>query len=195
MTRPVASNAVTAAAVRHGGRSAGLAILCSLLFLTFLDNTIVSVALGGAAALAALVFGVIEGESAGYSTPWVPALFGVSLLAAAAFVWQERRAPRPLLDLRFLRVPQFATANVVAFCSYFATFAIFFFTALYLEEVAGYSGSRSPHTCHWWQRWRSPEPVSAWPWCRSRPQPWPRCRPSARAWRPQRRTPAARSAP
>jgi MFS family permease len=99
-------------------------------------------ALLGAAALAALVFGVIEGESAGYSTPWVPALFGVSLLAAAAFVWQERRAPRPLLDLRFLRVPQFATANVVAFCSYFATFAIFFFTALYLEEVAGYSGYR-----------------------------------------------------
>jgi Major Facilitator Superfamily len=46
MTRPVASNAVTAAAVRHGGRSAGLAILCTLLFLTFLDNTIVSVALG-----------------------------------------------------------------------------------------------------------------------------------------------------
>jgi predicted MFS family arabinose efflux permease len=39
-------------------------------------------------------------------------------------------------------VPQFATANVVAFCSYFATFAIFFFTALYLEEVAGYSGYR-----------------------------------------------------
>jgi EmrB/QacA subfamily drug resistance transporter len=99
-------------------------------------------ALLGAAALAALVFGVIEGESVGYSTPWVPALFGVSLLAAAAFVRQEHRAPHPLLDLRFLRIPQFATANVVAFCSYFATFAIFFFTALYLQEVAGYSGYR-----------------------------------------------------
>jgi EmrB/QacA subfamily drug resistance transporter len=99
-------------------------------------------ALLGAAALAALVFAVIEGESAGYSTPWVPALFGLSVLAAAAFAWQERRAPHPLLDLRFLRIPQFATANVVAFCCYFATFAIFFFTALYLEEVAGYSGYR-----------------------------------------------------
>jgi predicted MFS family arabinose efflux permease len=99
-------------------------------------------ALVGASALAALVFAVIEGESTGYSTPWVGALFGASLLAAAAFAWQERRAPHPLLDLRFLRVPRFATANVVAFCSYFATFAIFFFTALYLEEVAGYSGYR-----------------------------------------------------
>jgi EmrB/QacA subfamily drug resistance transporter len=96
----------------------------------------------GATAIAALVFAVIEGESAGYGAPWVGALFGVSLIAAAAFGWRERRAPHPLLDLRFLRVPRFVTANVVAFCSYFATFAIFFFTALYLEEVAGYSGYR-----------------------------------------------------
>ena len=29
---------------------------------------------------------------------------------------------------------------MVAFCAYFATFAVFFFTALYLEEVAGYGG-------------------------------------------------------
>ena len=35
-----------AAAVRHGGRSLALAVLCVVLFLTFLDNTIVSVALG-----------------------------------------------------------------------------------------------------------------------------------------------------
>src|SRR3981081_3317783 len=96
----------------------------------------------GTAALAALVFAVIEGESAGYGTPWVGALFGVSVLTAVAFGWWERRAPHPLLDLRFLRVPRFVTANVVAFCSYFAIFAIFFFTALYLEEVAGYSGYR-----------------------------------------------------
>ena len=37
-------------------------------------------------------------------------------------------------------MPAFAVANVAAFCTYFATFAIFFFTALYLEEVVGYSG-------------------------------------------------------
>jgi xanthosine utilization system XapX-like protein len=61
--------------------------------------------------------------------------------AAVAFAWRERRAPHPLLDLRFLRVPRFVTANVVACCSYFATFAIFFCT-LYLEEVTGYSGYR-----------------------------------------------------
>src|SRR3981081_2261447 len=48
MPPPAAPRASTAApaAARHGGRRAGLAILCALLFLTFLDNTIVSVALG-----------------------------------------------------------------------------------------------------------------------------------------------------
>ena len=37
-------------------------------------------------------------------------------------------------------MPQFSTANIVAFCTYFATFAIFFFTALYLVVVVGASG-------------------------------------------------------
>ena len=35
-----------AAAVRHGTRAVGLAVLCIVLFLTFLDNTVVSVGLG-----------------------------------------------------------------------------------------------------------------------------------------------------
>src|SRR5229473_6678411 len=96
----------------------------------------------GAAALAALVFAVINGETAGFAAAGVIALYCVSAVAVAAFVIWERRAPHPLLDLHFLRVARFATPNVIAACCYFATFAIFFFTALYLGEVAGYSGYR-----------------------------------------------------
>ena len=99
-------------------------------------------ALLGGSALAALIFGVMTGESAGFTAPAVLALFCVSVIAGCAFLWREYRAAHPLLDLRFLRVARFTTANVVAFCSYFATFAIFFFTALYLDEVVGYSGFR-----------------------------------------------------
>ncbi len=94
----------------------------------------------GAAALTALIFGVIQGENAGFTSASVLTLLGVSALAAVAFFWWESRTAHPLLDLRFLRVPQFLTANVVAFCTYFATFAVFFFTALYLEEVVGDTG-------------------------------------------------------
>ncbi len=96
----------------------------------------------GAVALAALIFAVINAESAGFGSAETVALLCVSLVAAAAFLWQESRAPHPLLDLRFLRIPQFATPNIVAFCAYFATFAIFFFTALFLEEVSGYNGGQ-----------------------------------------------------
>ena len=97
-------------------------------------------ALIGTASLAAFTFAVINGETLGFSAPTVILLLCVSALAAAAFFWRESRAAHPLLDLRFLRVPRFAAANVVAFCAYFATFAVFFFTALYLQEIAGYSG-------------------------------------------------------
>jgi EmrB/QacA subfamily drug resistance transporter len=96
----------------------------------------------GAGALAALIFGIISGETAGYTAPSVLALFAVSVVAGAAFVLRERRAPFPLLDLSYLRVPRFTTPNVVAYCTYFATFAIFFFTVLYLDVIVGYSGYR-----------------------------------------------------
>jgi EmrB/QacA subfamily drug resistance transporter len=94
----------------------------------------------GAACLTALSFAVIDAETDGFSALIVIVLLCVAAAAAVAFVWQERRAPHPLLDLRYLRVPRFLTGNVVALCAYFATFAVFFFTALYLAEVAGYSG-------------------------------------------------------
>jgi predicted MFS family arabinose efflux permease len=62
------------------------------------------------------------------------------VVLAVAFVARERRAAHPLLDLRYFRLPQFTVPNIVAFCTYLATFAIFFFTALYLVEVPQDSG-------------------------------------------------------
>ena len=94
----------------------------------------------GAGALATFVYAIIDSESAGFGSAIVIALLCVSAVLAAGFVLQERRAPHPLLDLRFLRLPQFTTPNIAAFCTYFATFAIFFFTALYLVEVVAVSG-------------------------------------------------------
>lgn len=96
----------------------------------------------GAAALSALLFAVIHGESAGFAAAEVLALFCIGAVAGIAFFWWESRAAHPILDLRYLRVPAFVTSNVAAFCTYFATFAIFFFTALYLDEVVGDSGNQ-----------------------------------------------------
>jgi EmrB/QacA subfamily drug resistance transporter len=97
----------------------------------------------GVVALGAAVFAIIVGETSGYTTSWIDALFAVAALAAAAFIWVELRSPAPMLNLRFFRVPAFTGALAVAFALYFGIFSIFFFTALYLEEVVGYSGYRA----------------------------------------------------
>jgi EmrB/QacA subfamily drug resistance transporter len=94
----------------------------------------------GAGALAALMFAIIDAETSSYAATEVVVLLGAAVVLAVAFVVWERRSPHPLLDLRFFRLPQFTVPNIVAFCTYLATFAIFFFTALYLVEVPSLSG-------------------------------------------------------
>jgi EmrB/QacA subfamily drug resistance transporter len=94
----------------------------------------------GAASLTALCYAIIQAETSGFKAPVVLILLVVAVIAGAAFIWEEHRSKHPLLDPRYLRVPRFLCANVVAFCAYFATFAVFFFTALYLAEVVNDSG-------------------------------------------------------
>jgi EmrB/QacA subfamily drug resistance transporter len=97
-------------------------------------------ALLGTGALATLVFGVIDGESAGYRAGGVVTLFACAAVLAVGFVVRMQRARDPLIDLRGSDVPGFTASNVVALCSYFGTFALFFFCALYLRVVVGDSG-------------------------------------------------------
>jgi EmrB/QacA subfamily drug resistance transporter len=94
----------------------------------------------GAGGLAALVAAIIEAETQGFASGLVVALLAGGAVLITMFVLQERRTPHPLLDLRYFRVPAFTVGNIAAFCTYFATFAIYFFTALFLVEVAGASG-------------------------------------------------------
>ena len=96
----------------------------------------------GAGALATLVFGIIDAETAGFGAPVPVTLFCVAAVLAVAFVWWEHRVANPLIDPKFFRLARFTVPNVVAFCTYFATFAVFFFTALYLVEVFSDSGYR-----------------------------------------------------
>jgi EmrB/QacA subfamily drug resistance transporter len=96
----------------------------------------------GAGALATLVFGIIDAETSGFGAPVPLTLFCVAAVLAVAFVWWEHRAANPLIDPKFFRLARFTVPNIVAFCTYFATFAVFFFTALYLVEVFSDSGYR-----------------------------------------------------
>jgi predicted MFS family arabinose efflux permease len=89
------------------------------------------------------VFAVIEGETVGYTRWWIVTLLAVSAVAGLAFIAAERRVRAPVIDLGFFRNRTFVGANLVAFVIFFGTFAIFFFTALYLYFIVGYSGYRT----------------------------------------------------
>lgn len=102
--------------------------------LDLLGSGLIVVALGCA------VYAVIAGENAGYGSTLVISLFAAAAVALVGFVARERRAEMPLVDLSLIRLPGFAAANVAAFTVYFGTFALFFFTALYLDVVVGQSG-------------------------------------------------------
>ena len=95
----------------------------------------------GAVALIAATFATIAGETDGYATWWIGLLFAGALVAAVFFVWVERRAEEPVLDLRYFRERGFAGGNLVAFTGYFATFAVFFFIPLYMQLI----GTASPY--------------------------------------------------
>jgi EmrB/QacA subfamily drug resistance transporter len=96
----------------------------------------------GAGTLAAVMFAIIDAETSSFGSPVPVTLFCVAAALAAGFAWRERRAANPLINLRYFRLPNFAVPNVVALCAYFATFAIFFFTALFLSSVLNDSGYR-----------------------------------------------------
>ncbi|MCX4096001.1 MFS transporter [Nocardia sp. alder85J] len=97
----------------------------------------------GAAFLGCVIYAAISGEQIGYGAGSVVTLFALGALALAAFLYVELRVPNPMFDFRYLRRPSVRSALLVAFAVYFGIFSIFFFTALYLQEVVGYSGWRT----------------------------------------------------
>jgi EmrB/QacA subfamily drug resistance transporter len=96
----------------------------------------------GAVGIGALTFAVILGETDGYRSAEVVSLFIVGVVALTVFVRVERSSRAPMLDLEYFRSRRFTGAILVAFVLFFGIFAIFFFTALYLSAVVGYSSDR-----------------------------------------------------
>jgi EmrB/QacA subfamily drug resistance transporter len=96
----------------------------------------------GAAGLGALTFAVILGETDGYRSPVIVVLFGLGVVGLVSFTRVERVSRAPMLDLAYFREAPFSGSLAVVFVLFFGIFSIFFFTALYLAAVVGYSGYR-----------------------------------------------------
>src|SRR5436309_2120288 len=93
----------------------------------------------GVVGLAALVLALVEGNSWGWGSASILALFATAVAALAAFAIVERRARVPMVDFSFFRSRGFLGANLVAFIVSFSMLAMFFFLALYMQNVLGYT--------------------------------------------------------
>ena len=89
--------------------------------------------------LAALVLALVEGNEWGWASPRELAMFAVAAVGLLAFALVERRRSSPMVDFNFFRSRTFLGANIVAFIVSFAMLAMFFFLALYMQNIRGYS--------------------------------------------------------
>ena len=74
-------------------------------------------------------------------------------LGLVAFVLIELRSRYPMVDFRFFRSRSFLGANIVAFIVSFAMLAMFFFIALYMQNIKGYSPLRGRACASCPRRW------------------------------------------
>jgi EmrB/QacA subfamily drug resistance transporter len=102
-----------------------------------------SVDLPGVAAisvgLAALVLGLVEANAWGWGSARIVGLFAAAVVGLISFAVVETRSRYPMVDFSFFRSRSFLGANIVAFIVSFAMLAMFFFLALYLQNIKGYS--------------------------------------------------------
>jgi EmrB/QacA subfamily drug resistance transporter len=89
--------------------------------------------------LTALVLALIEGNSWGWSSARIVSLLIVAAISLVTFAIVERRVPEPMVDFTLFRSNTFVGTNAVAFIVSFAMLAMFFFVALYMQNILGYS--------------------------------------------------------
>ncbi|GGY03919.1 MFS transporter [Streptomyces hiroshimensis] len=91
------------------------------------------------AGLLALLYGIIEGPSHGWSSPLVLGAFALASLMLAAFAGHGLRTAHPVLDPRLFRLPAVSSGTLGLAATFFGMFALFFVNAQFLQYVKGFS--------------------------------------------------------
>jgi EmrB/QacA subfamily drug resistance transporter len=91
------------------------------------------------ASLTALVLALVEANSWGWGSPAIVGLLAGSVLGGIAFVVVEQRVKAPVVEFRFFGDRNFLGAVVVALIITFAMMGVFFFLALYMQDILRYS--------------------------------------------------------
>jgi EmrB/QacA subfamily drug resistance transporter len=94
-----------------------------------------------AVSLLALTYALIQGPHDGWTSPSILIALIGSALAAAAFLRIERRSADPMVELSLFRRRSFAAGTVAVMLWAFGLFGIYFFTAIYLQDVLHFSAT------------------------------------------------------
>jgi EmrB/QacA subfamily drug resistance transporter len=89
--------------------------------------------------LTALVLALVEGNAWGWGSAQILALLALAAVALPTFVFVENRVKAPMVQFDLLSDRNFLGAVVVALIITFAMMGVFFFLALYMQDILGYS--------------------------------------------------------
>ena len=89
--------------------------------------------------LTALILALVEGNAWGWGSTEIVALLVGAAVGLAAFVAVELRVKVPMVEFRFFSDRNFLGAVVVALIVSFSMLGVFFFLALYMQDILRYS--------------------------------------------------------
>ena len=85
------------------------------------------------------VYGMIHASQSGWGTTTTIASFAIAAVFLVGFVWREKTAREPLMDLGIFADRTRSAAYAVMLLLAASLFAMFFFLTLFVQEVHGYS--------------------------------------------------------
>jgi EmrB/QacA subfamily drug resistance transporter len=90
-------------------------------------------------ALTSVTLALIEGNDWGWGSARIIGLLAIGMATTSIFLLVESRVSAPIVDFSFFRSRNFIGANTVATIISFAMMGSFFFLAIYLQDLLGYS--------------------------------------------------------
>ena len=102
--------------------------------------------LTSAIGLFALIYGLIEANTYGWTSARILACFAIAVIGLTAFVLLELHQRVPMLDLSLFRNPTFAGANGIMLLVALAMFGVFFYVSLYVQNILHYSPTQAGAT-------------------------------------------------
>ena len=96
-------------------------------------------ALLSASALVTFLLVMTTAYRIGWTSPAVPGALILSVGLLVGFIYWERRAPQPMLDLELFRRRTFAIGSSASFCGFLSGTAVFSMMPFYLQDVLGMS--------------------------------------------------------